>query len=101
MIKVNAPLSSLETSIISGIDDVQANHIKFHNISFCCDSIEDCEGRVFIQRKKGEWINIRISVNGDSSADCNRCGAIIHSNLSEHINFCPNCGANMREGGEK
>ena len=91
MIKVKTPLSPLELSIVSGIDDVQANHIKFHNISFCCDSIEDCERRVFIQRKKGKWIDDKCSACGYK---CSSCGYRVEP--WNNTPYCPNCGADMR-----
>ena len=97
MIKVKTPLSPLELSIVSGIDDVQANHIKFHNISFCCDSIEDCERRVFIQRKKGKWIDDKCSACGYK---CSSCGYRVEleerycENCQEW--YCDNCWAELR-----
>ena len=51
--------------------------------------------------KKGKWINMYISATGDSDAECDQCGAIVHNNFSTTINFCPNCGADMREGDAK
>ena len=45
----------------------------------------------------GCWIKLRISKLGDSTAECEKCGATVHSNLTQKINFCPNCGADMRE----
>jgi hypothetical protein len=97
MIKVKTPLSPLELSIVSGIDDVQANHIKFHNISFCCDSIEDCERRVFTQRKKGKWMPVNLHENPNQpDSECSVCGYVTY--YFWLTNFCPNCGADMREG---
>ena len=50
--------------------------------------------------RHGRWINISISADGNrSSAECDLCGAIVHNNFSNTINYCPNCGADMR--GEK
>ena len=50
--------------------------------------------------KHGRWINISISANGgESSAECDLCGAVVHNNFSSIINYCPNCGAKMT--GEK
>ena len=48
-------------------------------------------------RPRGEWVNVKISISGDSSAECSLCGAVVHNNFSNVINFCPNCGADMRE----
>ena len=50
-----------------------------------------------VGKPQGEWINIKISISGDSSAECSLCGAVVHNNFSNVINFCPNCGADMRE----
>ena len=47
-------------------------------------------------RPKGHWTNITVSVSGDSTADCNRCGATVHNSFTDAINFCPCCGADMR-----
>ena len=47
-------------------------------------------------RPQGHWTNISVSVSGDSTAECNRCGAIVHNSFADTINFCPNCGADMR-----
>ena len=49
-------------------------------------------------RPQGEWVNVKISISGDSSAECSLCGAVVHNNFSNVINFCPNCGADMRGG---
>ena len=46
--------------------------------------------------KHGQWNNIKISVSDNSSAECSLCGAIVHNNFSNVINYCPNCGADMR-----
>ena len=44
----------------------------------------------------GHWTNLKISISGDSSAECSLCGAVVHDNFSNVINYCPNCGADMR-----
>ena len=49
------------------------------------------------ERKRGNWINIRYSIyDNDSQAECDQCGATVHNNFSSVINYCPNCGAEMR-----
>lgn len=48
------------------------------------------------ERKKGKWINIHVSATGDSDAECDQCGAVVHNNFSTTVNFCPNCGADLR-----
>ena len=45
--------------------------------------------------RHGHWVNVRISVTGESDAECDQCGAIVHDNFSNVINYCPNCGARM------
>jgi len=50
-----------------------------------------------MNRPQGKWVNVKISISGDSSAECSLCGAVVHNNFSNTINFCPNCGADMRE----
>lgn len=41
------------------------------------------------ERKKGKWINIR----HDNIAECDQCGTTGRA----WMNFCPICGADMRE----
>lgn len=48
------------------------------------------------ERKTGHWINISISVTGESEAECDQCGCVIHNSFSNSVNYCPNCGADMR-----
>lgn len=44
------------------------------------------------ERKKGKWIRI-----GDDTFSCNKCGHLfIVIQGSSHMNFCPNCNADMR-----
>lgn len=50
-------------------------------------------------QKTGRWDNIKISITGESSAECSLCGAVVHNNFSNTINYCPNCGAKI-EGGD-
>lgn len=45
----------------------------------------------------GHWTNLSISVSGYSSAKCSVCGCIVHDGFSNVINYCPNCGADMRD----
>jgi hypothetical protein len=40
--------------------------------------------------RKGEWKNV-----GFLTAECSVCGTQFHE--LEYTNFCPNCGADMRE----
>lgn len=45
----------------------------------------------------GEWVHVRFSADGNSSADCNQCGATVYTGFASSVNFCPNCGAAMTE----
>ena len=57
--------------------------------------LEDVEKMPTIepQRKKGKWINVR----HDNIAECDQCGITGRA----WMNFCFNCGADMREDGEE
>lgn len=99
MVKVKAPLSSLEACIIDGIKDIQANNIKFHNIAFDCWTIEDYEGRVFMRKKTGKWIMEHYVWF------CSECGENPTKGMGyvqgrdELYDFCPKCGS--YNGGEQ
>ena len=48
------------------------------------------------EQKKGEWIKV---MEGNAYRDkCNQCGRLYPNAYG--YNFCPNCGADMREGGQ-
>lgn len=60
---------------------------------YLCDGLEECE-EAETERKNGEWIKM-------SDADgaywcCSECGEELYR-LCDKTNFCPNCGADMRE----
>lgn len=59
-----------------------------------CDGIEECEDAE-PERKKGEWINEGRIIR------CNRCkiGYATVKGMKSALtyNFCPNCGADMRQ----
>lgn len=44
----------------------------------------------------GHWVNLQVSITGAGSAECSVCGSVIHDSFTHTINFCPNCGADMR-----
>ena len=49
------------------------------------------------ERKKGRWINHRKD-RGHHIADCDQCGGTLQwLDPDERPNFCPDCGADMRE----
>ena len=46
-----------------------------------------------VERKRGEWIH-----RTGNRDECSNCGARYYQDLKEpFMNFCPNCGAEMRE----
>ena len=47
--------------------------------------------------KQGEWIDTGEAIDDDIEVKCSLCG----EELYWLANFCPNCGARMREGDEK
>ena len=49
------------------------------------------------ERPQGEWIWLGDNPNPEHKWSCNKCGR----GVKEQENFCPNCGADMRKGGEE
>jgi len=47
--------------------------------------------------RHGQWVNIKISISDDGSAECSLCGAVVHNNFSSVVNYCPMCGASMMD----
>ena len=45
-----------------------------------------------IEPKRGKWINV--SGSWSPNEKCSVCGEVVHE---YNYNFCPNCGADMRE----
>ena len=53
-----------------------------------------------VEQKKGKWIPIIKGEHGYSAGDF-ECSICAQPNHCYHLtNFCPNCGADMREKGE-
>ena len=51
------------------------------------------------ERKKGKWRRRLVDCGFNADWHCSRCGW--KTSLEEHgYNFCPNCGADMRQEGE-
>ncbi len=46
--------SKIESLMINGLKDCNKNHIKFTNVIFNCDVIEDANGNVFRRGEKHE-----------------------------------------------
>ena len=60
---------------------------------------EDREYMLNLYRQKGEWI-----IDTETrTMKCNRCGATENADrlLVDDMNFCYNCGADMRKRGDK
>ena len=47
------------------------------------------------ERPHGEWIP---TDEMGYMVRCSECNFVTHDDVSEEYNFCPNCGADMREG---
>ena len=73
--------------------DVQAYEMGWND---ALDAVADSAPTVDAEPvRHGRWTNISVSVTGNSSAECSRCGAVVHDCFSNTINYCPNCGAKM------
>lgn len=48
-----------------------------------------------LERKRGEW-----ALNDDQVYECKDCGYVPSFDGYTYFNYCPNCGADMREGRE-
>ena len=92
-------LDILESTSVDGINwEYRPNREdvlkKINEIIDVVNSMDEQEGEPI---KHGRWINVKISISGNSSAECSLCGAVVHNNFSNVINYCPNCGARMDE----
>lgn len=70
-----------------------------------CIAIEELEALPSVQPRKGKWIGYNADdkdwQRDDGSPifmNCSECHEAVINNGSAHWNFCPNCGADMREG---
>lgn len=68
-------------------------------ISDACRIVDIIPDADVIKVRHGHWINLKISISGNSSAECSLCGAVVHDSISNSkaIIYCPNCGAKMSE----
>lgn len=80
----------IKRSTYNKLQDKSVNSHRY--ASECIDAIQ--AGKTI---QKGEWIET--TVRGSMSLVCSKCGADLGS-ICE-TNFCPNCGANMRESENK
>lgn len=69
-------------------------------IALLTDYVFDADVR---ENVRGHWTNVQIYVTGSSMADCSICGVTVHNSFMGNAapNFCPNCGADMRERKKK
>ena len=58
------------------------------------DAIRELPAADVVERKKGKWM--RISYKSGYGYKCSVCGSI-YNKRKRRLNFCPNCGADMRE----
>lgn len=49
MVKIKGNISPLEGMILKGIKNPMAQNIKFTNVTFDCQTIEDASGHLFIR----------------------------------------------------
>ena len=49
MVRIKGDISPLEGNIIQGIKNPMARNIKFTNVTFDCQTIEDASGHLFIR----------------------------------------------------
>lgn len=49
------------------------------------------------ERTQGEWIIIKSPLSNETIVKCDKCGDEFIGNDVEDYNFCPNCGADMRD----
>ena len=49
------------------------------------------------ERPQGEWIIIKSPLSNETIVKCNKCGEEFIGNDVEDYNYCPICGADMRQ----
>ena len=86
------------TNIQTAVTETHEEFI-FDTISpFCCEVAQKIVSKRDLQEaltryyKKGRWIRHNYE-NGWYSLECDQC----HETSGDDSNFCPNCGADMRE----
>ena len=93
-------LISAEDLLLSVRDDPEINAKHFARIREHIDHAPDVA-------KHGRWLKAQVEAgdpyDGNSCYcfdvfQCSECGA--HFDVSEALNYCPNCGADMRERSE-
>ena len=51
-----------------------------------------------IEKTQGKWIIIKSPLSNETIVKCDKCGEEFIGNDVEDYNFCPNCGAKMKQG---
>lgn len=67
-------------------------------LNFAADLIDKFADGDVVAAKHGQWLNAVI--DGNDFCRCSECGCYIEVAFfanDYHVNFCPNCGADMRE----
>lgn len=50
------------------------------------------------ERPHGEWVQDGTNERGETYYHCSKCGAVDKMDGTQWLNFCWNCGADMKEG---
>ena len=68
-------------------------------VDTCIDFVECAETIEAVEVVHGEWTHTGI----DNEWECSHCKRQMElsDDTNGHPNFCPNCGADMRKGGEE
>lgn len=69
--------------------------ISYDEWEHLCDCIDDAKAADVRENVHGEWVK---SENTDADWECSNCHDWFMWGDNIHLNFCPNCGADMRGG---
>lgn len=90
---LNSPITEEQWDDIMDVDFDHTDRITFHT--------KHGKEVEFVKRKKGKWI-LEEGWDGDETYKCSECKALwmfLDGTPGENeANFCPVCGADMREG---
>ena len=77
-----------------GWNNAECRHKDDTNFCVTCDNVKELKSLPSAQpeRPKGEWIHQAKF----SRIECDQCGKVFRNSFAPK-NFCPNCGADMRE----
>lgn len=92
---LNSPITEEQWDVITDVDFEHTNEITFHTkhgkiVKFVKASAQP-------ERKKGHWTEANTHTFGIYECDVCKGWTYIPNKPSEY-NFCPRCGADMREG---